>query len=285
MSGGERESCARDSRRTNGVYALGVRMAVAMAVSGAIFTADLSEGLLTPASAAAAGLSGKAGPFKVVKPPPRGARKRLTIHTLDKSLPPSRRSSSRRQRHDWFWGVTSPSIEAADAARAIALSAQAGRRIGGGASASLVDRIRVRYGDEVKAAAQAAGISEALLISVVAAESAGVATAVSSAGAQGLAQLMPATAKRFGVSNAFDPAENLRGSAEYLNLLLKLFKSDAVLALAAYNAGENAVLRHKGVPPYAETRDYVPIVLSHYHAALRLCSMPQESPRDACGLK
>ena len=70
-------------------------------------------------------------------------------------------------------------------------------------------------------------------------------------------QLIPATAKRFGVNDAFDPAQNIEGGVQYLAFLLKRYKNDLSLASAAYNAGEGAVDRYKGVPPYRETRNYV----------------------------
>jgi hypothetical protein len=81
--------------------------------------------------------------------------------------------------------------------------------------------------------------------------------AVSSKGARGLMQLMPATARRFGVSDAFDARQNVLAGTKYLRILLDQFSSDVELALAAYNAGENAVVRYGGVPPYKETRGYV----------------------------
>jgi soluble lytic murein transglycosylase-like protein len=78
-------------------------------------------------------------------------------------------------------------------------------------------------------------------------------------------QLMPATARRYGVSNRFDPAQNLAGGAQYLRDLMLLFNSDKRLALAAYNAGENAVLKYgRQIPPYRETAQYVPRVLGFY---------------------
>jgi soluble lytic murein transglycosylase-like protein len=89
--------------------------------------------------------------------------------------------------------------------------------------------------------------------------------AVSRKGASGLMQLMPATAKRFGVERIFDPEENVRGGVSYLAFLLRLFGGDLTKAVAAYNAGENAVLRHGGVPPYAETQEYVRKVMAVYH--------------------
>ena len=89
------------------------------------------------------------------------------------------------------------------------------------------------------------------------AESAFNPNALSRAGAQGLMQLMPATARRFGVANAYDPTQNIHGGVEYLAWLLKRYNNDLVLAAAGYNAGEGAVDRHKGVPPYSETQRYV----------------------------
>ena len=81
--------------------------------------------------------------------------------------------------------------------------------------------------------------------------------AVSPKGAKGLMQLIPSTARRFGVSNIFDPRANLDGGVSYLKYLMNMFGGDLKLSLAAYNAGENAVDRHNGVPPYAETRNYL----------------------------
>jgi soluble lytic murein transglycosylase-like protein len=113
------------------------------------------------------------------------------------------------------------------------------------------------YDAEVKAAATEFGVEEAIIRAVMHAESAFNPNALSRVGAQGLMQLMPATADRFGVTNAFDPSQNIRGGVRYLAWLLKRFNGDLTLAAAGYNAGEGAVDRHKGVPPYNETRRYV----------------------------
>ena len=113
------------------------------------------------------------------------------------------------------------------------------------------------YDAEVKAAATEFGVEEAIIRAVMHAESAFNPNALSRVGAQGLMQLMPATADRFGVVNAFDPVQNIRGGVQYLAWLLKRFNGDLTLAAAGYNAGEGAVDRHKGVPPYNETRRYV----------------------------
>ncbi|MCD9127265.1 lytic transglycosylase domain-containing protein [Luteimonas fraxinea] len=113
------------------------------------------------------------------------------------------------------------------------------------------------YRDEVARAAREFGVDEAIVRAIMHAESAFNPNALSRAGAQGLMQLMPATAARFGVVNAFDPEQNIRGGVEYLAWLLKRFNGDLTLAAAGYNAGEGAVQRHGGVPPYAETQRYV----------------------------
>jgi soluble lytic murein transglycosylase-like protein len=105
-----------------------------------------------------------------------------------------------------------------------------------------------------------------LVLAVIAVESAFQTDAVSSARAQGLMQLIPATAARFGVRKVFDPAENLRGGMAYLRWLLDRFEGNVTLALAGYNAGENAVARFGGVPPYKETQNYVKKVRRLYRA-------------------
>ena len=119
----------------------------------------------------------------------------------------------------------------------------------------------------------------------IAVESGGNPGARSPKGAGGLMQLMPGTAARFGVSDAYAPSQNIRGGATYLDWLLRHFGGDAVLALAGYNAGEGAVERHSGVPPYTETRDYVAKVAGAYAAAWALCEKPPRNVRDACEIK
>jgi hypothetical protein len=115
--------------------------------------------------------------------------------------------------------------------------------------------------------AQRHGLDPDLVLAVVAVESGFRPEAKSPKGAQGLMQLMPATAAELGVRNAFDPAENLDGGSRYLGALITLYGGDLTRALAAYNAGVKAVDKSKGVPPYRETREYVRKVLKQYKAA------------------
>jgi soluble lytic murein transglycosylase-like protein len=128
-----------------------------------------------------------------------------------------------------------------------------------------------RYAVVVAQVAGRYGIEAALLHAVITVESGYNARAVSKAGARGLMQLMPATAKRFGVADVFDPADNVRAGAQYLSELLKLFNNDLHLALAAYNAGEHAVIKYgRRIPPYRETAAYVPRVVGFYEKFRRL---------------
>ncbi len=122
-----------------------------------------------------------------------------------------------------------------------------------------------KYDRIVEKVARNYGLESALLHAVISVESRYNPRAVSPMGAKGLMQLMPGTARRFGVADIFDPLQNLHGGARYLQYLLNLFDSDLSLALAAYNSGEGTVLKHgKRIPPRRETLDYVPRVLGFY---------------------
>ena len=195
----------------------------------------------------------------------------------------------RRQAFRWFWGEVSTSVAAASRDRwsqvleVIETGRTNGRPVYG--SKDMARHILNTYKEFLLTEARRRNVSLPLLIAVIAVESNGIPTARSPKGAGGLMQLMPNTALRFGVSNRFLPSQNIRGGAEYLDWLLRRFKGDAVLALAGYNAGEGAVDRYSGVPPYAETRDYVAMVAGAYAAARTLCATPPQSPRGACALK
>lgn len=121
---------------------------------------------------------------------------------------------------------------------------------------SSYDRLIRRVADEHR-------VDFALIKAVMHVESAFNPYAKSSKGALGLMQLLPATALRYGISDIYDPAENVQAGVRHLSYLLKMFKHEYSLVLAAYNAGEHAVLRYRGIPPYRETQDYVKRVLQY----------------------
>ena len=118
-----------------------------------------------------------------------------------------------------------------------------------------------RFSEEIRAAAARHGVAPDLVEAVIRVESAFNPRAVSNKGAQGLMQLMPRTASSLGVRDAFDPRENIEGGVRHLRYLLDKYPGNLPLALAAYNAGEKAVDNHRGIPPYAETQQYVQKVL------------------------
>ncbi|MCC5991092.1 MAG: lytic transglycosylase domain-containing protein [Rhodobacteraceae bacterium] len=185
----------------------------------------------------------------------------------------------------WFWDHVSPARGDGAGrfvkAQAVLTTPPDGQRVPAPRMQVLQD-IAQAHGPDLLRASVGTRVSPALALAVIAVESAGRPEAVSSAGAQGLMQLIPATAERFAVQNSFDAAQNIRGGIAYLDWLLREFDNDVVLALAGYNAGEGAVQRHDGVPPFAETRDYVPKVLAAWLVARGLCTTLPELPSDGC---
>lgn len=130
-----------------------------------------------------------------------------------------------------------------------------------------LDPARMQLFDaHIKEAALLYQLPEAFIRAIVLVESNFFPDAISEAGAMGLMQLMPTTASNMGVQNAFDPRQNVLGGTRYLRMLANRFSGDLVLTIAAYNAGEGAIDRYHGVPPYLETRRYVKRVLHHYYA-------------------
>lgn len=121
-----------------------------------------------------------------------------------------------------------------------------------------------RYDDHIRQAAALYQIPEELVRAVIKVESDYDPRAISTAGARGLMQLMPETAERLQVKDIHDPRENIFGGVRYLRMLANMFNGDLSLTVAAYNAGEGAVLTHGGIPPYAQTRDYVVKVTKFY---------------------
>jgi soluble lytic murein transglycosylase-like protein len=134
------------------------------------------------------------------------------------------------------------------------------------------------FAAEITAAAQANGLDPALLAGLIKQESGFNPNAGSPAGARGLAQLMPGTAAGLGVTNVLDPVQSINGGAKYLKQQLDAFGGDVAKALAAYNAGPGAVTRFGGIPPYAETQNYVRIVQAN--AATYRSSAPSTPPSE-----
>jgi soluble lytic murein transglycosylase-like protein len=148
--------------------------------------------------------------------------------------------------------------------RLLALSSQDRTRAGDRYDAQLLARA-TQYDSIIEHAAVSSALEPNLLRAVIVVESGFNSRALSKRGAVGLMQLMPATASRFGVSNPYDPRENIHGGARYLKFLIDRFGHDVRLALAAYNAGDQAVDRNGGqIPPFTETMAYVPRVLKIY---------------------
>lgn len=191
-------------------------------------------------------------------------------------------------RYAWFWQEV-PAARGSVSGRYEKALAMLSQGPGGAAVAAprlqAMQDLAARYGVDILTATLGTDVSPALALAVMATESAGNPEAISSAGAQGLMQLIPATAERFGVADAMDPVANIKGGVAYLDWLMKTFDRDPVMVIAAYNAGEGAVSQHDGVPPYVETRDYVPKVLAAWQVAQGLCSTPPELMTDPCVFK
>ncbi|QYK40523.1 MAG: lytic transglycosylase domain-containing protein [Paracoccaceae bacterium] len=187
--------------------------------------------------------------------------------------------------YGWFWDLVSPA-RGADAGRFPTAMAALSQGPGGASVRAPrlqhLQQVAQAHGTEILKATIGTQVSPALVLAVIGIESAGRVDAVSHAGAEGLMQLIPATAERFGVSDSKDPAQNIRGGVAYLDWLMTEFDRDPLMVLAAYNAGEGAVRANAGVPPYAETRDYVPKVLAAWQVAQGLCLTPPELVSDPC---
>jgi len=184
---------------------------------------------------------------------------------------------------EWFWTGVSPALDAAGPAN-VATAIRALDTAEGLPEPRLqtLQNITKAYGRHILSATVGTDVSPALALAVISVESSGLASSESRKGAQGLMQLIPDTAARFGVTDATDPAQNIKGGVAYLEWLLEKFDGDPILALAGYNAGEGAVLQHGGVPPYAETRAYVPKVLAAWRVARGLCQTRPQLLSDGC---
>ncbi|MEM9714910.1 MAG: lytic transglycosylase domain-containing protein [Pseudomonadota bacterium] len=183
----------------------------------------------------------------------------------------------------WFWARHSAALEDATIlSLQQALGVETAESLRLTPDLEAIENLTSQFGSSLLRYGAEYGVSPALLVSIMYVESRGNPVAVSPAGAEGVMQLIPATAERFGVKDAKDPSQAIRGAAAYMKFLLEEFGGDAVLALAGYNAGENAVLLHGGVPPYAETRNYVPKVVAAWRIARSLCLGEHEYPTDGC---
>ncbi len=247
--------------------------------------------------------------FRRVKPPAAGGGPRITVQIdpeEQKRLlaaapavpprpsaavapampdPPAGGAAAPGARYAWFWDAVPPGLGAVDGRIGRALAALADGPAGARVAAPRMQHLQDlagRWGTEILKATIGTQVSPALALAVMAIESAGRADAVSRAGAQGLMQLIPATATRFGVTDPLDPVQNIRGGIAYLDWLMRHFDRDPIMVIAAYNAGEGAVRASGGVPPYAETRDYVPKVLAAWQVAQGLCVSPPELMTDPC---
>ncbi|MGD9345049.1 MAG: lytic transglycosylase domain-containing protein [Candidatus Aminicenantes bacterium] len=125
-------------------------------------------------------------------------------------------------------------------------------------------QMKTEYDDLIRSIAQKYRVEHKLIHSIIRAESNYDRFAVSPKGALGLMQLMPATAIQYGVKNVFNPKENIEGGVKYLKDLIKLYNGKTDLVLAAYNAGQEAVKKYKGIPPYKETRNYISKIMNRY---------------------
>ena len=132
---------------------------------------------------------------------------------------------------------------------------------------SAEDPAKRTYDPVVRKIAQKHGVEAELIHAIIRAESNYDSFATSDKGAMGLMQLMPATARAYGVKDFYDPEQNIEGGTKYLKDLIKLYNGTTRLVLAAYNAGQEAVKKYKGIPPYAETRDYISRIQASYKKA------------------
>jgi soluble lytic murein transglycosylase-like protein len=247
--------------------------------------------------------------IRFIKPPAAGTTRRITVQIdpaeqarvlaalpsatpytppADDEVAPLAPSGPVTHTYDWFWDAI-PAAQDAAADRFPNALAALSQGPGGARVAAprlqAMQEIADAYGTAILQATVGTDVSPALVLAVIGIESAGRSNAVSHAGAQGLMQLIPATAERFGVTDSTDPAQNIKGGVAYLNWLLNEFDRDPLMVLAAYNAGEGAVRANAGVPPYAETRDYVPKVLAAWQVASGLCLTPPELVTDPCVFK
>ncbi|MDJ0860351.1 MAG: lytic transglycosylase domain-containing protein [Dinoroseobacter sp.] len=239
--------------------------------------------------------------FKRVRPPEPGATRRITVQIVPQPDPPPLPAVADIPEPDAPSQPFSEPVEVSGFYQALGTG-----RVAAGPSRLLeamewfdtadpapaapplshMASLAEQYGRDMLAASLGTQVSPALALAVAWTESSGRASVTSAQGAQGLMQLIPATAARFEVEDPFNAQQNLRGGIAYLDWLLNRFGGDPVLALAGYNAGERAVERAQdgagGVPDYPETREYVVKVLSAWRVARGLCLTPPTLASDGC---
>jgi len=231
--------------------------------------------------------------FKKLKPPSKGTKKRINIQIAPKPVvaktpkaPAAKDKAPKPSQVTWFWDAVSPSIEASGPGRftnAVASLSKAPK--GKSVSAPRLDTLQAiasNHGTTILIETLNKKISPAFVLALISVESGGRVAVESNKGAQGLMQLIPDTAARFGVTDSTDPVQNIKGGVAYLEWLMREFDGAPILALAGYNAGEGAVKKHGGVPPYPETRAYVPKVLAAWKVARGMCLTPPELVSDGC---
>ncbi len=259
----------------------------------------IGTSLLAGVLAAAPCLAETPAPFpefsaKRVKPPKSGSTNRINIQIAPaaqakpkpaaKASPDVPGAPKAAGQFDWFWAKVSPEAAQSGPGRlqtAMATLAGAGAKVPAPRLQQL-QNIAKTNGIDILRSTIGTQVSPALVLAVITVESAGKPDAVSGAGAQGLMQLMPDTATRFGVTDSLAPTQNILGGVKYLDWLMEEFDHDPILVLAGYNAGEGSVRKHAGVPPFPETRDYVPRVLAAFQVAKGLCKTPPELISDGC---
>ena len=233
---------------------------------------------------------------KFVKPPKSGARKRVKVQinrpaqnvtpapAAVAAAPSGAITRPKGGQYDWFWAKISPDAAESGPGRlemAMNTLSASNSRVPAPRLQQMQDIAKV-HGVDILRSTIGTKVSPALALAVISVESSGKSDAISSAGAQGLMQLMPDTASRFGVTDSNVAQQNIAGGIKYLDWLMGEFANDPILVLAGYNAGEGSVRKHAGVPPFPETRDYVPKVLAAFQVAKGLCKTPPELISDGC---
>lgn len=235
---------------------------------------------------------------KRVRPPKPGTQKLITIQIDPDAAAPAdqygatgnsgqsaqqERVAAVPQAYEWFWAEMSPTLAAANPGRVdAALTLLEARPDVPSPRLADMQAIVQSNGVDILMATLGTRVSPALVLAVIAVESAGNPEALSGAGAQGLMQLMPDTARDYGVQDAFDPRQNITAGVAFLDDLMARFGEDPLLVLAAYNAGPGAVENNAGVPDYPETRAYVPKVMQAYRTSRGMCQTVPLMVTDGC---